>query len=352
MHDLGVAGQCCGADLGGLVPHALHDVVRRVDHAAGRGVRNHLQDNQIPEALQQVGAEAAWVVPGVDHRLDGAEERRAVAGGQRVDGPVDQREVGGAQQRQRPLVDDAILLGAGQQLVEHRQRVTRRTTTGADDQGVHRVVDADVLLGADLLQQAAHGLRRQQPERVVMGTRPDGRQHLLRLGGGEHEDQVLRRLLDDLEQRVETGVGHHVRFVDDEDAVPRLRRRVERAVPELTGVVDTTVAGGVEFDDVDVARPVRRERHARMALAARIGRRPLLTVQRAGQDARRRRLATTARPGEQVGMVDPARFERVAQRLGDMLLPDYLSETCRSVLAVESHGRRLPSGSDSCSGAR
>ena len=56
-----------------------------------------------------------------------------------------------------------------------------------------------------------------------MRTRADGGQHLLRLGGGEHEDQVFRWLLDDLQERVEAGGRHHVRFVDDEDAIPRLR---------------------------------------------------------------------------------------------------------------------------------
>ena len=173
-----------------------------------------------------------------------------------------------------------------------------------------------------------------------MGARPDGRQHLLGFGGGEHEDQVLRRLLDDLQQRVEARRGDHVRFVDDEDAVPRLGGRVERPVAQFAGVVDAAVAGGVEFDDVDVAGPVGRQRDARVAHAARGGRRALLAVQRAGQDARRRGLAAAARPGEQVGVVDPARRQRRRQRFGDVLLADHFGERRRSVLAVESHGEQ------------
>ena len=50
----------------------------------------------------------------------------------------------------------------------------------------------------------------------MVGARSDRRQHFLRLGRGEDEDQVLGRLLDDLEQRVEALVGHHVRLIDDE----------------------------------------------------------------------------------------------------------------------------------------
>ena len=103
----------------------------------------------------------------------------------------------------------------------------------------------------------------------MVGARADGRQHLLRFGGREHEDQVVRRLLDDLQQRVEARRGHHVRFVDDEDAVARLRRGVERAVAQLAGVVDAAVAGRVEFDDVDAAGPVGGQRDARVAHPAR-----------------------------------------------------------------------------------
>lgn len=88
-----------------------------------------------------------------------------------------------------------------------------------------------------------------------MGAAADGRQHLLRLRGREHEDQVLGRLLHDLEQRIEARRRDHVGLVHDEDAVARFRRRVERAVTQLTGVVHAAVAGRVELDDVEVARP-------------------------------------------------------------------------------------------------
>ena len=67
--------------------------------------------------------------------------------------------------------------------------------------------------------------------------------------------------------------------------------------------------------------PVGRERDARVALAARVGRRALLAVQRAGQDAGAGGLAAAARAAEQVGVVDPAGAQRLLQRLGDVLLP-------------------------------
>ncbi len=84
-----------------------------------------------------------------------------------------------------------------------------------------------------------------------MGAGADGRQHLLRLGGGEDENEVLRRLFDNLEQRVEALRGDHVRLVDDEYPVPGFSRGVKRSVPEVAGIVHAAVAGCVELDDID-----------------------------------------------------------------------------------------------------
>ena len=279
MHHFGPARERPRADAGGLIAHPVQHVAGRVDHPAGGRVGYRLQHDQVSEAFEQVGGEPARVVARVDDRLDRTEQRCGVAGGQRIDGIVDQCDVGGTQQCQRPWIADPIAIRTGQQLVEHRQGVTGRATAGADHQRIDRLVDRHALLLADPLQQCAHRARSQQPERVVVGARADRRQHLLRFGGREHEDQVFGRLLDDLEQRVETGGGHHVRLVDDEDAVPRLRRSVERAVPKLAGVVDAAVAGRVKLGDVDAAGPVGSQRDARVAHPARRRRRSLFAVQ-------------------------------------------------------------------------
>ena len=169
----------------------------------------------------------------------------------------------------------------------------------------------------------------------MVGARADGGEHLVRLGGGEHEDQVLGRLLDHLEQRVERRRGDHVRLVDDEDAVAGAHRREVGAVAQLAGVVDAVVARGVHLGDVERAGTVRGERDAGLADAARVGCRTLLAVQRAGEDARAGRLAAAPRPGEEVGVVDPAGGQRRAQRIGDVLLTDHLGERRRPVPAVE-----------------
>jgi hypothetical protein len=62
-----------------------------------------------------------------------------------------------------------------------------------------------------------------------------------------------------------------VRLVDDVDLVAAADRREERLLAQVAGVVDTTVRGRVDLDDVDRAGAAAGEVAARVALAARVG---------------------------------------------------------------------------------
>ena len=169
----------------------------------------------------------------------------------------------------------------------------------------------------------------------MVRARPDGRDDLLRLGGGENELQVRRRLLDQLQQRVEALLGDHVRLVDDVDLEAPGHRRVEGPLAQFPGVVHAAVRGRVDLDHVDAARPGGGERDAGVADPAGFGGRALDAVQRAGEDPRAGRLAASARPAEQVSVVDPPGAQRLGERPGDVLLPLHLGERRRTVLAVQ-----------------
>src|ERR1700691_316853 len=175
----------------------------------------------------------------------------------------------------------------------------------------------------------------------MVRPRPDRRDHLFRLRGGEDELEVLRRFLDKLEQGVEALRGHHVRLVDDVDLVAAGNRGVERTLAQITGIVPTAVAGGVDLDDVDAAGTGRGERHARLAHAARIGRGAVDAVQGAGEDTRARRLAAAARAAEEVSVIDPATSESLPERLCDVVLATDFSEGGGAVLAVEGQAAAL-----------
>jgi len=185
-------------------------------------------------------------------------------------------------------------------------------------------------------------LGRQQRELEVLGPRADGRQHLLGVGGREHEHHVVGRLLEALEQRVRGRVGEHVDLVEDVDLLAAGRAAERDPLEQLPGVADPAVGRGVELEQVD-ERP-RRHRRAVVAHAARLAVGPEVeAVEGLGQDPGGRRLAGAARPAEEVRVPDPAVAHGVAQSRGDVVLADELREPLGSVLAVEGlvgHRRR------------
>ena len=335
VEDVASAGELGRAQPGCLHAHALELVLGRVEQTLAGRVGHRLEDQQVAHPLEQVSGEASRVVPALDHPVDDLEDGRPVTGSEGVHHLIEQRGVSESEQRHGTGVGQALRTCAGEQLVEHGERVAGRPCTGAYDEREHQRVDLDALLIADVLHQAEQLARRHQPERVVVGARTDRPDDLLGLGRGEDELQVGRRLLDQLEQGVEALPADHVRLVDDVDLVRAGDGRVEGAFAQVPGVVHTTVGRGVDLDDVKAAGTVGREGDARVAHAAGVGRRSLVAVERPGQDAGTRGLAAPARAGEQVGVVDLAVADRLLQRPGHVVLPDDLTEGAGAVLAVE-----------------
>ena len=86
--------------------------------------------------------------------------------------------------------------------------------------------DRDVLLAGDPRDHGGELLDRRPAEVEAVAAVDDRRQDLLRLGRGEHEDRVRRRLLEGLEERVPGLRREHVGLVEDVDLVAARDRRV------------------------------------------------------------------------------------------------------------------------------
>jgi hypothetical protein len=146
---------------------------------------------------------------------------------------------------------------------------------------------------------------------------------------------VLRRLFDDLEQRVEAGRRDHVRLVEDEDLVAVAGRGEYRALAQVAGVVDAAVAGRVDLDDVERAAAVARELDAGSADSAGCVGGALGAVQAPGEDACRGGLAASAWTAEKIGVVDPVGAQGGAQRIGHLRLADEFSESLWPITAIQ-----------------
>ena len=226
-----------------------------------------------------------------------------------------------------------LLPGRGRELVERRLGVAVRAARAARDERERLVGRVDPLGVGDQAQLLDELLQARPLEDERLAARAHGRQHLREVGRAEDEDEVRRRLLDQLQERVPGGVGELVRLVEDVDLVAPFDRLEDDAVADLADVVDAALRGGVHLDDVEGG--AGGDRAARVARAVRRRRRPLRAVEALGEDARHRGLAGAARAGEEVGLAHGVARDRVAQRPDDRLLPDDLLEALRTVLPVE-----------------
>ncbi len=164
----------------------------------------------------------------------------------------------------------------------------------------------DRFLAGDALQML-HQKRGVDPAQIeALAARQYGDRHFADFGGGEDELGVRRRLFQRLEQRVEGGARQHVHFVEDIDLVARRDRRIADGVVDRAHVVDAVMRGGVHLDDVEMAAF-----HDGFAMHAehrhvdgRRGDRAVgqFVIQRAGEDARGRRLADAAHAGQDPGL--------------------------------------------------
>ena len=170
-----------------------------------------------------------------------------------------------------------------------------------------------------------HALRSEHPRQVLddvprrhllevelQAARQHRDRNLLRIGGGEDELDVLRRLFQRLQHGVEGVAGKLVHFVDHIDLEAAARRRVGRLFQQAGHVLDAAIRCGIQFDVVDEATAIDLRAGGTDAAGRR--RDPGLAIERLGHDARDGGLADAARAGEQVGVMQPLLVERVRQR--------------------------------------
>ncbi|CRN03237.1 hypothetical protein [Pseudomonas sp. 34 E 7] len=162
----------------------------------------------------------------------------------------------------------------------------------------------------------------------LQAPRQNRRRKFLRVGGGQDEFDVGRRLFQGFQQRVEGMAGQHVHFVDQVDLEAATARCVLHVVEQFTGVFDLGAARGVDLDQVDETPFV--DLAAYRTGAARCRGDTGFTIQAFGDDARNGGLAHAAGTGEQVGVVQPLAVQGIDQSLEHMGLADHFAERART----------------------
>ena len=319
-----------GADLG-------RALALLVDHRDELGVQTrHLEHHHVSIALEELPREVQHVQPVGRELVDVLEHGRAVAVEGRGRDPVHDLAVGDAEHA-RDLFALQALAAEGHDLVEQGERVAHGARRLARHDGHGGVVRGDRLRGEDLAHPAADHRLRDEPEVVALAARPDGHGDLVDLRGREDELDVVRGLLERLQEGVEGAGREHVDLVDDHHLEAVALRPVGERLLQSSHVLDAVVRGAVHLQHVGVA--ARGDVDAHVAGAARLGRGAVLATQRLGQDAGGGRLADAAHAREQERVGHAVRRDGVGERTGDVLLADEVGEGLRTVFSCQDRVR-------------
>ncbi len=191
----------------------------------------------------------------------------------------------------------------GDRLIGQAQRVAHAAVGGARQQLQRTRVAGDLLRRQHRFQLLTDLIDVQRFEVELQTARENGHRQLLRIGGGQQEFDVRRRLFQRLQQRVEAVAREHVHFVDQVDLEAAARRRVLDVVQQIAGIFHLGSGSGVDLDQIDEAPLL--DLAAVVALAARRGGDAGFTVQAFGQQAGDGGFPHAARAREQIGVMDP-----------------------------------------------
>ena len=274
----------------------------------------------------------AQVLSVLDEAVDDLEGAPCVADGHAVRQLDLHLAAWSPQQRlDRGIVD--LLSAEYPRLIQQRQRVAGGSLGVSGDRVGRGVIQRHSLGRGDLLEQLREPLHRVPTEIEALAAADDRRRHLVRLGGGEDEADAGRRLLEDLQERVERLTGQALGLVDDVDLLSALHRRGGRLLAELACILHTAVRRRVDLHHVEVCAVT--DGHALIATAARLRGRPGRAVDHLGQDPSGRGLAGSAGATEQEGVVETAVADGAGERTHDVILAEDLGRSLRPIPPVE-----------------
>ena len=235
----------------------------------------------------------------------------------------------------RLRTESAVSLSAGRRdgLIENRERVAHGSVPGFRQQRESIIVGFDLFASNQVAKLRDDGVKLDRAKTEVLASGADRLRNVLRLRRGQHENDVIRRLFQRFQQRVEGGVGDLVRFVENVNFESVAGGTVAGRLSEFADFIDATVRGGIDFDHVHGVSGT--DFGAGFANATRLRHRMVLgaAIQSGREDAGNGGFADTAMAAEDVAVGGASLLDGVLEGAGDVLLPDDLGELLGTVFS-------------------
>ena len=220
----------------------------------------------------------------------------------------------------------------GDALIQEAQGVPHGTVRGLGDVAQGLLLHPHLLLPGQVLHPGSDGVYGDALEIVSLAPGENRNGQFVHFRGSQDENHIGGRLLQGLQQRIESARRQHMHLVDDIDFVFPFCGGIRYFIYDFPYIIHAVVGGGVDFYHVHAGPG--GDGTADAALPAGAIRPGILAVHRPGKDFRHSGLAGAPGPGEQIGVPDAVRLQLVLQRGHDMLLTLYIREGVRAEFSV------------------
>jgi hypothetical protein len=125
-------------------------------------------------------------------------------------------------------------------------------------------------------------------------------------------------------------------FVNDVNLEAGAGRKINSILLKITNIVDFTVGGPVDLDDIEVVAAIDRDATVALAAGGYGGTVGLEAVEGLGQQPGHRGLADAAGPGEEIRMGDATGDDGIAESLDSSLLAHDIVEGLRAITPCQN----------------
>ena len=237
------------------------------------------------------------------------------------------------------LIGCGFSSAVGNGLIQKRLRIAGRAFSGAGDETQRLFCDLSALCFCDSLQHRNHDIRFNAPQIKSLTARQNCNGDFANFCGGKDKFHMRRRLLQGLEQRVESVGRQHVDLIDDIDLVACRGGTIGHRINNFANIANAGAAGGIHLHHVDMA-PLHDGRAMLAAAtgvdgwaACAIG---TDAIHALGNDARSGGLAGSANARHDEGLGDAVGFKGIAQGLDHSVLPNQIGKGLWAVFARQN----------------
>ena len=135
-------------------------------------------------------------------------------------------------------------------MIQKAQRVTHGTVRRFGHIPDRLIFHIHLLCHHQLLKSGRNRLDTDPLKVIMLAPRENRNGYLVHLRGCQYKDDILRRLLQRLQERIKSAYGKHMHLVYDVDLIPALRRAVRHLLPDLPDVIHTIVGSSVNLNHI------------------------------------------------------------------------------------------------------